>query len=126
MSKQQNSEISKQNVKGQPAEISEADTGLDAPSCSVGAIPWDFTPEEKEEVINYIQSLGPQYQNSTVVLDKSDIPQDLLDQVSFADRDEDEVRNASRKFLSILRQHKEIQNGNLEDHSKSSNSDSEI
>lgn len=91
-----------------------------------GAIPFDFTKEEKEEVINYIRSLGPQYQNTTVILDKSDIPEDLLDQLSFADRDEDEVRNASRQLLSNLRRHKESQNQDLQDHNKSSNSDSEI
>ena len=102
------------------------EVGLSPTTCSAGAIPWDFTPEEKEEVINHIRSLGPQYQNSTVILDKSDIPEDLLDQVSFADRDEDEVRNASRQFLSNLRRHREIQNQNPQDHSKSSNSDSEI
>jgi len=88
------------------------EVGLNPTTCSAGAIPWDFTPEEKEEVINHIRSLGPQYQNSTVILDKSDIPEDLLDQVSFADRDEDEVRNASRQFLSNLRRHREIQNQN--------------
>jgi len=97
-----------QNVKvDSPDEV-----GLSPTTCSAGAIPWDFTPEEKEEVINHIRSLGPQYQNSTVILDKSDIPEDLLDQVSFADRDEDEVRNASRQFLSNLRRHREIQNQN--------------
>lgn len=111
-----------ENVKvDSPDEV-----GLSPTTCSAGAIPWDFTPEEKEEVINHIRSLGPQYQNSTVILDKSDIPEDLLDQVSFADRDEDEVRNASRQFLSNLRRHREIQNQNPQDHSKSSNSDSEI
>ena len=116
-----------QTISSTNAQVDSPDeVGLSPTTCSAGAIPWDFTPEEKEEVINHIRSLGPQYQNSTVILDKSDIPEDLLDQVSFADRDEDEVRNASRQFLSNLRRHREIQNQNPQDHSKSSNSDSEI
>ena len=84
-----------------------------------GMIPFSFSKEEKEEVINYMRSLGPQYQNSTVVLDSEDLPQDLIDQLSFADRDEDEIHNSSRQLLSQIRRHKEILNRNKEDHSNS-------
>jgi hypothetical protein len=68
-----------------------------------GMIPFSLTLEEKSEVVDYIRSLGPQYQNSTVILDKSDIPEDLLDQVSFADREESEVQIASRQLLDGMR-----------------------
>ena len=117
----QNSEYSKQNVKGQTAD----EIGLSAPSCCAvqflavdstglgrssntvkrrgGMIPFSFSSEEKDEVIKHIRSLGPQYQNSTVILDKNDIPEDLLDQVSFADLTESEVQSVSRQCLDGTR-----------------------
>lgn len=81
-----------------------------------GMIPFSFSREEKEEVINYIRSLGPQYQNSTVILDKRDIPEDLLDQLSFANLTESEVQNVSRQCLDGMRRCK--------DRSRDSQSDS--
>ena len=105
-----------------PSESSPNKTGSSAspkPVRRKGMIPFSFSKEEKEEVINYMRSLGPQYQNSTVVLDSEDLPQDLIDQLSFADRDEDEIHNSSRQLLSQIRRHKEVLNRNKEDHSNS-------
>jgi hypothetical protein len=93
-----------------PSEVSSNQTGSSQPPNPVrrkGMIPFSFSKEEKEEVVNYIRSLGPQYQNSTVILDKNDIPEDLLDQVSFADLTESEVQNVSHQCLDGMRRCKD-------------------
>lgn len=68
-------------------------------------IPYKFTASEKQEVTAYIRTLGPQYQNTTVILDKSDLPEDLMGQLSFADRDEEEIEIASRQYLAQIRRY---------------------
>jgi len=69
-------------------------------------IPFAFSDEEKQEVVSDIRSLGLQYQNSIVILDKSDVPEDLSDAISFADRDEDEIQESSRQLIESIRRYK--------------------
>jgi len=92
-------------------------TGLsDEPnSIKLGVIPFEYTEGEKEEVKEYIRSLGPQYQNTTIVLDSRDVPDQLADQIFFVDRYKDAVQEHSRDLLNSARQHK-AENPNPSNH----------
>lgn len=92
-------------------------TGSDDQSnpIKLGVIPFEFSAEEKEEVKEYIRSLGPQYQNTTIVLDSHDVPDGMEDQIFFVDRDKPSVQEESRRLLDGARQHK-AENPNPSDH----------
>lgn len=70
----------------------------------------DLSKSEKQEAIEWIKLVHPQSLNSTIVLDKSDIPYDLKDTLFFFSQDKSETQLSSNRFLSSVRQYKASQN----------------
>lgn len=80
--------------------------------CSAGIIPYDLSATEKEEVREFIRAVHPRSENSTIVLDSSDLPEDVKGLVSVVCRDKDVTQFESRSLLSRAREYKVSQSQN--------------
>lgn len=77
-----------------------------------GIVSYSLSDSEKEEVRNYIKLVHPQSENSTIVLDSTDLPPELENQISMSYRDKDVTESESRSLLSRARKYMAAQNQN--------------